>query len=104
MYFDSYKQHTDATMNPSLWEYDMQGFDFEQMRNIVVQRVVERGWHNDWYAALNMYGVDGVVAAIKEVPYLNAKDMNFVCVIFDIPLSQLKCNQRKLSKPLHWNS
>jgi len=105
MYFDNYKEHTDAKINPSLlWEYDLAKFDFQQMRNVVIQRVVERGWPSDWYAALNLYGEEGMKRAIKALPYLNDKDMNFVSVIFDIPLSELKCYERKLSRPAHWNS
>ena len=105
MYFDNYKEHTDAKINPSLlWEYDLAKFDFQQMRNVVIRRVVERGWPSDWYAALNLYGEEGMKRAIKALPYLNDKDMNFVSVIFDIPLSELKCYERKLSRPAHWNS
>jgi len=63
-------------------EYDLSRFDYQQMRDIVVQRVVERGWHEDWYAALNLYGEGGMKEAIKALPYLNDKDMNFVSVIF----------------------
>jgi hypothetical protein len=52
MFFDDYKQLPEAKINPSLlWEYKLSGFDYQQMRNIVVQRVVERGWTDDWYAA-----------------------------------------------------
>ena len=105
MYFDNYKQHSDAKINPSLlWEYNLSDFDYHQMRNVVVQRVVERGWHNDFYVALNTYGLDGMKAAIKEIPYLNDKDMNFVSVVFEIPLSELKCYERKQSRPAHWRS
>ena len=105
MYFDNYKEHQDTKINPSLlWEYDMSRFDFQQMRNVVVQRVVERGWPDDWYAALNMYGKAGMIEAIKTLPYLNDKDMYFVSNLFEIPLSELKCYERKQSRPQHWNS
>lgn len=105
MYFDNYKQHPEAKINPSLlWEYDLSDFDFQQLRNVVVQRVVERGWPDDWYAALNLYGEDGMITAIKELPYFNAKDMNFVSKLFEIPLSEMKCYIKKQSHPAHWNS
>lgn len=68
------------------------------MRNVVVQRFIERGWPDDWYAALNMYGMK---TAMKELPYLNNKDMNFVSVIFEISLSELKCYIRKQSRQAH---
>lgn len=105
MYFDRYREHPEAKVNPSLlWEYDLSKFDYRQMRNVVVQRVVERGWPEDWYAMLNMYGEDGIKNAIKELSYLNDKDMYFVSSVFNIPLSEMKCYIRKQSRPQHWNS
>ena len=105
MYFDSYKNYPDAVVNPSLlWEYDLDKFNYDEMRNVVVQRVVERGWPNDWYAMLNLYGVNGDVEAIKKLPYLNPKDMNFVSVVFEIPLTDMKCYEKKQLQPVHWNS
>ena len=105
MYFDKYKEHSEARINPGLlWEYDMARFDFYEMRNVVVQRVVERGWPDDWYAALNIYGEAGMKDAIRALPYLNDRDMHFVSVLFEIPLSELKCYERKQSRQSHWNS
>ena len=105
MYFDDFKLHPEAKINPSLlWEYDLTDFDYQQMRSVVVQRVVERGWPDDWYAALNLYGEEGMKDAIKELRYLNAKDMNFVSRQFEIPLSELKCYIKRQSHQAHWNS
>ena len=56
MPFADYKYHTGSTLRSSLlWEYDMSAFDWQAMRNIVVQRVLERGRRDDYYAILNMY-------------------------------------------------
>ncbi len=105
MFFDAFKDHSEAKINTSLlWEYDIAKFDYQLMRDVVVQRVIERGWPQDWYAMLNLYGVEGVTAAIKNIPYLNDKDMNFVSRQFDIPLSTMKCYEKKRSANQHWNS
>jgi hypothetical protein len=74
------------------------------MRNIAVQRVVERGWPEDWHAILNLYGESGVIDGIKSLPCLNAKDMNFVSIAFEIPLSEMKCYEKKQSTTQHWHS
>ena len=87
-----------------LWEFDLEKFDWQQMRNEVVQRVLERGRMDDFYAILNLYGMEGVKAALREIPYMNDKDMNFACVAFDLRKEELKCYTRKQSMPLHWNS
>ena len=87
-----------------LWEFDLEKFDWQKMRNEVVQRVLERGRMDDFYAILNLYGVEGVKAALREIPYMNDKDMNFACIAFDLRKEELKCYTRKQSMPLHWNS
>jgi hypothetical protein len=105
MYFSNYKNYPEAKINPSLlWEYNIEKVDYNSMRNVIVQRVIERGWPLDWYAMLNLYGIDGVKKVIKELPYLNEKDMNFVSHEFSLPLTDLKCYTKKQSALLHWNS
>jgi len=105
IYLSDYKKHPDAKINPALlWEYNLSDFDFQKMRNVVVQRVIERGWPNDWYAALNLYGEKGIKEAIKAIPYLNDKDMNFVSHVFKIPLSKMRCYEKKQFQQARWNS
>ncbi|MET3114147.1 hypothetical protein AAKU52_001880 [Pedobacter sp. CG_S7] len=105
MYFDDCKNFPDATLNPKLlWEFNLINFDFKGMRNIVVQRVIERGWPNDWYFILNKYGIGEIKLAIKELAYLNDKDMSFVSHQFNIPLTSMKCYEKKQSLNLHWDS
>jgi len=105
MYFDDYKKHLNAQLDMSLlWEYNLTDFDYEDMRDIVVERVIQRGWPNDWYFMLNRYGVDGVKAAIKNIGYLNDRDMQFVSHQFNIPLNTMKCYIKKQLGNQHWNS
>ena len=105
MPFEDYHNHKNAEVRPSLlWEFDLEKFDWQQMRNEVVQRVLERGRMDDFYAILNLYGVEGVKAALREIPYMNDKDMNFACIAFDLRKEELKCYTKKQSMPLHWNS
>jgi hypothetical protein len=105
MYFDDYKKFPEAALNPQLlWEYNLAGFNYQEMRNVVVQRVIERGWPKDWYFTLNQYGIDEVKSIIKNLPYLNDKDMNFVSHQFNIPLTSMKCYEKKQSVDQHWNS
>ena len=97
-------EHKTARIRESLlWEYDLSRFDWQAMRLIVVQRVVERGRMEDFYALLNMYGIEGVRESIKEIPVMSPKDMSFVCSVFDIKKEELKCYLRRQSHPQHWN-
>ena len=105
LYFSDYKEHRDCKINPSLlWEYETDDFDFKAMRNIVVQMVLERGWKNDYYAMFNLYGYRAVRQTVKDIPYMNDKDMNFACRVFNLKKEDLKCYRNKQSKPQLWNS
>ncbi len=89
-----------CSISPSLlWDYDLSTFDWWKSRKVVVQRVIERGWLTDFYAALNMYGgMDGMRDIIREVPYLSERDMNFVCVAFNIKMEEVSCYTGMLSR------
>lgn len=105
MYFDDYRDHPEAKLDLGLlWEYNLADFDYEGMRDIVVERVIQRGWPNDWYFMLNKYGIEGVKASVKNIGYLNDRDMKFVSQQFDIPLNSMKCFEKKQLGNQHWNS
>lgn len=100
MFFDDWQQHTDAKLNRSLlWDHDFENFDFNGMKTLVVQRVIERGWPEDFYAAINMYGgLDNFICIIKDVPVLNDRDRTFVCRVFNLKNEELKCYSHKFSR------
>ena len=104
--FDDYKNHTTCSVSPSLlWEYDLSDFDWWKSRKIVVQRIIERGWIDDYYAAFNLYGgIEGFREIIKEIPYLSPKDMNFACIAFNLKKEDLKCYTHRQSRQQHLNS
>ena len=39
-----------------LWDYDLTQFDWQRSRKVVVQRIIERGWLRDYFAAFDLYG------------------------------------------------
>jgi hypothetical protein len=105
MFFEDYKLHKNAKIRNTLfWEYDTDKIDWQQMKSLVIQRVIERGRMDDFYAILNLYGIDGVKETIKQIPYLNDKDLSFVCSVFEIEKEDLKCYTNKQSKNQRWNS
>jgi len=105
MFFDNYKFHQKAQIRKTLlWEYDLGHLNWQDMRVIVVQRVIERGRINDFYALLNLYGLKGVKDAIKQIRYLNPKDLSFVCSVFNLKKEDLQCFAKQQSTIQHWNS
>ena len=92
IYFNDYHLHKDAKLRKSLlWEYDTEKIDWRKIRNTIVHRVIERGRPDDFYAILNKYGLKEVKQAIRQIPQLNKKDLAFVCTIFGMNKSELKC-------------
>ena len=86
------------------WEYDMNDFDWQKSKTIVVQRVVEMGEPEDFFAAFDLYGgIDGFKAILRVVPYLNNLDMHFVCTLFNLKKEELRCYTKRQLNPEHWN-
>jgi len=105
MFFSDYHQHKEAKLRESLlWEYDTERIDWQAMRTIIVQKVIERGRPEDFYAILNQYTLEGVKQAIRQIPYLNKKDLSFACTIFNISKNELKCCTTNLLKNKQWTS
>lgn len=105
MYFSDYKNHPINQIRSSLlWEYASDEIDYDSMKTVIVQRVIERGRIEDFYAILNRFGLDEVKKAIKEIAYLSDKDIAFVCIIFDLNKKEFKCYSMKQLKHQHWSS
>lgn len=105
MFFKDYRLNKDAKIRESLlWEFETEHINWQLMRNIVVQRVVERGRMNDFYAILNLYHLKGVKDAIRQITSMNNKDIAFVCSVFDLKKEELKCYTKKQLTNQHWNS
>jgi hypothetical protein len=105
MYFTDIDKHSKAKLNKALlWEYDTTDIDYEAMKNIIVQRVAERGRMEDWYFILNLYGLAKVKEILKSIAYMNNKDLRFVSHQFSIPLKEMKCYGKKQLANQHWNS
>lgn len=104
MFFEDWKtneNYNGAVISPTLlWEYDLSDFDWDYMRRVVVERVLERGDLDDFYAAICLYGgLENFIKIIKdEVMNLSEFDMNFVCFTFHLKKEELKCYTRKQSR------
>lgn len=79
-----------------LWDYDYDNIDWQDMRLGVVERVLELGNTNDFYAIFRLYGgIDGVRETLKEVRHLSVPAMDIACVLFDLKKEELGCYVRK---------
>jgi hypothetical protein len=88
-----------------LWDIDMENFDVEKGRQLIAERVAERGDLQDFYTMFAIYGgVENVRNIYKnEVGSLNPRAMAFICAAFDLKQEELKCYTRKRSRTVLWN-
>lgn len=82
---NKYTRGSHSLNSALLWEYDLSAFDWQASRALVVQRVIELGTPEDFYAAFYMYGgVEGFREILKDVPYFSPIDLNFVSFTFNL--------------------
>jgi hypothetical protein len=92
-----------------LWDVNtsnMTDEDWQAMKLLVVQRVIERGDENDFYAIFKLYGgPEGVREIIKQIrAVLDPVDENFIRVIFDLKKEDLICYERKRLRNIYLSS
>lgn len=97
--FEDWNTHKRENISKSLlWEYDLDSpeWDWDYMKRTVVERVIERGNINDYYAMLQQYGgFENVREIVKQIPKLSPIDMNWVCVLFNLKKEEIKCYTHK---------
>ena len=101
--FASYKQERGMnTVNPGLlWDYSLDGFDWQKYRRIVAERVISMGRLSDWYAAFDLYGgIRGFrKIARDEVVDLSPRNLDFMCRALNLKEEDTKCyRQAQLRK------
>lgn len=100
----------DPQVSPHLlWDVDvskMTAKDWQDMRLLVVQRVIERGSENDFYAIFKLYGgPKGVREIIKQIRSMfDPVDEAFVRTVFNLKKEDLICYERKRLREIYLNS
>jgi len=92
-----------------LWDVNtsnMTDQDWQDMKLLVVQRVIELGDENDYYAIFKLYGgPNGVRDIIKQIrSVFSPKNEAFVRTIFNLKKEDLICYERKRLREMHLSS
>ena len=104
VFLDKYISGNHSINRSLLWEYDIDNFDWHNSKSLVVQRIIELGTPEDYYAAFDLYGgIEGFREIIKTVPYLNNIDINFVCIFFNLKREELRCCTKRQLNQKRWN-
>ena len=69
-----------------LWEYDLDTFDFDQSKEIVIERVIQRGNLKDWQVVYKVYGKDALLYTAEHSKQLSGRDRNFTKILINSPL------------------
>lgn len=92
-----------------LWDVNtsnMTDNDWQRMKLLVVQRVIELGKENDYYAIFKLYGgPKGVREIIKQIrSVFSPVNEAFIRTVFNLKKEDLICYERKRLRELHLNS
>lgn|SRR5574344_147157 len=100
--FEDWQIHPHCEISPTLlWEYDTTSpqWDWNHMSVLVVQRVIELGRMDDYYAMFQRYGgFDEVRKIVTKIPKLSPIDANWVCCLFNFKKHDLLCYTRMSSR------
>jgi len=86
------------------WDTDVKKLDANHSRRLVIERVFSLGTLEEMRRVIDYYGEPLVAEVLTSLNYLDPKTLNFVALLFSLPLSSFKCYKRKQSNPQHWNS
>ena len=98
MLFSDWKEKSKGLEVPTrlLWDVSLTDLDWYDIRKLLVQRVVERGKMEDFYAVIRLYGgIESFREIITEVHHLSDRNMALVCRVFDLEKEELGCYKRK---------
>ena len=60
-----------------LWEYDVEKFNWERSYKIVIERVIQLGWLEDWKEMYKFYGPEKILETVEWSKQLDKRDKNF---------------------------
>ncbi len=105
MFFGDWETHKKENISAHiLWEYNTLSptWSWEKMKKTVVQRVIEYGREEDWYAMLQLYdGFENVKKILLQVPHLSPKSLSLVNVLFEIKKEDMQCYKNQQSRVQH---
>lgn len=71
------------------WDADVEDIDIHKNKRYIVERVVTRGFLDDFYTLLQLYSIKEIKEALVKSKELDSKTANFCSYFFNIPKSCL---------------
>jgi len=77
------------------WDVDISEIDDEKNKRFIIQRVLERGTHNDWMLINKKYTLQGIVQEAMQMRYLEPKALSYVAIMGNVPKEEFRCYKNK---------
>ncbi len=74
------------------WDTPIELIDREKHKRSIVERVLTRGFLEDFYTLIKMYSKEEITDAIKRSRVLDKKTANFCSLYFNIPLNEINAS------------
>lgn len=71
------------------WDTPVEKIDPEKHKNFIIERVITRGWLQDFYFLIQLYSREEIQAAVKKSKVLDPKTVHFCSHYFNIPLKEM---------------
>lgn len=71
------------------WDVTVSEIDFKKHKRYVIERVLTRGYTDDFYILLKMYSADEIKDALRKSKELDAKTQHFCSWYFKIDKSEM---------------
>ena len=84
------------------WDTDPQSIDWQNQGDSVIIRVLEKGRLSDFREIRKYYGDNRIIEATKSARSLSKKTLNFIALMFNIPLTEFRCYKKTPFPELQW--
>ncbi len=71
------------------WDSSINTIDLEKNQRYVIERVLTRGFTEDFYLLLKIYSSEQIKTALRKSKELDAKTVNFCSQYFNLPKSEM---------------
>ncbi len=86
------------------WDVDLNGFDLDQHKIHLIQKVLQYGSLNDWNLLKQLYGLNTIKEVSLNLRSLDAVTLSYLAVIFNIDQTEFRCYKHRQLYPTLWNS
>ena len=85
------------------WDIDFNSIDMDKHCRFIIERVITYGDLKDWNTLKKLYSLSTIKKEVVQIRSLDAKTLNFMSFIFDLPKQKFRCYTQIQSKNTHWN-